>query len=135
MGKVAESPRGEEAESVAVILVVEDEIVVRLSIAEHLREQGYSVVEAVGIADAVAVFSSGTSIDFVFSDTDMPGAHSGLYLADWLSKHHPTVPILLASSEPSLRPELTTGKVRRFIAKPYAIADISVHMKQMLSRG
>jgi CheY-like chemotaxis protein len=60
------------------VLVVEDEILVRLTIADHLRGAGYEVVEAANATEAIAVFASGELVDVVFTDVQMPGAWTGL---------------------------------------------------------
>lgn len=60
------------------VLVVEDEVLVRLVIADYLRECGYRVHEAANAAEAVTVLESGTvSVNIVFSDVQMPGDMDG----------------------------------------------------------
>src|ERR1700759_156180 len=79
------------------ILVVEDEVLVRMNIADHLREQGFIVLEAATADEARSVLLAGVQIDLVFSDIMMPGPLDGAGLADWLVAHNPDVPIILAS--------------------------------------
>src|SRR4051794_20373932 len=78
-----------------VILVVEDEELVRLSAAEYPRFSDFQVVEAATGDEAVALLSSGLAVDLVFSDVRMPGRLDGYGLARWLSKHRPALPVLL----------------------------------------
>jgi len=65
----------------AIVLVVEDEILIRAPVAEYLRRLRYTVVEAADAAEAIAVFVSGELIDVVICDVDMPGTMDGLGLA------------------------------------------------------
>jgi CheY-like chemotaxis protein len=56
-----------------VILVVEDDILVRLTAADYLRDAGNTVIEAANAAEALDVFMSGEPVDVVFTDVQMPG--------------------------------------------------------------
>lgn len=80
-----------------VILIVEDEVLVRLDIAEYLRGEGYTVLEAASGDEARTVFGAVDEIDLVFSDVNMPGSLDGKGLAIWISEHYPQVPVMLAS--------------------------------------
>jgi CheY-like chemotaxis protein len=55
-----------------VVLIVEDETVLRGIVAEHLCQAGFTVIEATNAAEAVGIFGTGRTIDLVFSDVDMP---------------------------------------------------------------
>src|SRR6516164_6236020 len=102
----------------AVVLVVEDEILIRAAVAEYLRISGYTVVEAADATEAIAVFVSGEPIDVVICDVNMPGTMDGLGLARWIKRHHRTLPVLLTSGR---RIALSANKIPAdfFIAKPY----------------
>ena len=80
------------------LLVVEDEILIRLAAADYLRERGYRVIEASNASEALSVFAAGQPIELVFSDVDMPGRMNGDALAQWIRQHFPDVKVLLASS-------------------------------------
>jgi DNA-binding response OmpR family regulator len=77
--------------------VVEDEVLIRLSLAEYLRECGYRVFEAVSVAEARAVLDADTPVDLVFSDVNLPGTENGFALATWIRQHHPDTKVLLTS--------------------------------------
>lgn len=79
------------------ILVVEDEAVIRFDVAEHLRDQGFAVLEASSGDEAIDILQSGAKIDLVFSDIHMPGAASGLDLARWILARAPHIAIVLTS--------------------------------------
>ena len=79
------------------ILIVEDEVLIRMDVADYLRTCGYRVVEAGDAAEAIAVIESGHRIDLMFSDVQMPGAMDGFALARWVRTHHPQIRVILTS--------------------------------------
>jgi len=79
------------------VLVVDDEILIRLVIADYLRECGYRVFEAGGPEDAVSILQSDLKIDIVFTDLELPGQSSGLELARWIRRRYPAVKVILTS--------------------------------------
>ena len=79
------------------VLVVDDEILIRLVIADYLRECGYRVFEAGGPEDAVSILQSDLKIDIVFTDLELPGQSSGLELARWIRRRYPAVRVILTS--------------------------------------
>jgi DNA-binding NtrC family response regulator len=83
------------------ILVVEDDILVRMPIAHYLRECGYKVIEAANADEATTVLlHRETRIDIVFSDIEMPGSIDGFGLAKWIRDHRPGLDVILAGTVP-----------------------------------
>jgi CheY-like chemotaxis protein len=81
-----------------VVLVVEDEILVRSVTSEFLRDSGYTVLEAINAAEAISILASGTTVDIVYSDIELhDAAMDGVDLARWVSEHHPDVRLMLTS--------------------------------------
>ena len=76
----------------ARILVVEDEALVRVLIAEGLRLEGFSVIEADRADEALTYIKAGEQVDLVFSDIRMPGSLDGLQLAEYSATNIPTFP-------------------------------------------
>ncbi len=108
------------AESAPTVLVVDDEILVRIVIAEYLRDCGYRVLEAGSAEDAVAILASKLKVDIVFTDLELPGHSSGLELARWIRRRHPDVRVIVTSgvySAAELAGELCEAGPP--IAKPY----------------
>ena len=132
----AEEPIVEpQSERGPVILVAEDEVMIRLGIAEHLREAGFTVVEAVNGQEARAVLEAGVAIDLVFSDIDMP-ALDGIGLAQWMLMHQPATPVVLTSG---LAAALATAKtacphVKAFVNKPYVYEAVTETMRAIVSQ-
>src|SRR5690348_159246 len=92
------SPVKRAAQAMAqTVLVVEDELMVRLPMAEYLRDCGYSVLEAGNAGEAIDVINNCGPVNVVFSDVRMPGAMDGFGLAKWCETHHPDIPVLLTS--------------------------------------
>ena len=114
-----------------VILVVDDEVLVRLPIADHLRDVGFTVVEAANAGEALEVIASDAPVDLVFTDHNMPGEMDGCALADWLASHRPTLPVILTSGGADvLRTAVARGA--RFIAKPYAVLEVERQIRRLL---
>jgi CheY-like chemotaxis protein len=90
------------SERPARILVVEDDPLVRFSIAEELREQGASVVEAANADEAWAYLVAGEPVDLVFTDHRMPGSMTGAQLAVRARRLHPSLAIVVASGDPAV---------------------------------
>ena len=125
-------PRPHKAERVSVsaandfhgpvILVVEDEFFVRLSIATFLRDAGYIVIEAASGEEAIALCKSGTSIELVFTDINLVGSASGWDVAECFRFERPDVPVLYTSGK-SVETQRCVSR-SEFVAKPYQSADI-----------
>ena len=79
------------------ILVVEDEAIIRFDVAEHLRDQGFAVLEASSGDEALEILQSGARVDLVFSDIQMPGSASGVDLARWILASAPHIAVILTS--------------------------------------
>jgi CheY-like chemotaxis protein len=113
----------------STVLVVEDEALVRLPIAEYLRDRGYHVLEAENAAEAIALVET-AAVDVVFSDVRMPGRMDGFALARWLREHHPDVPVLLTSGWTGLDTAASQGV--KVIPKPYSQAQVVQRIETLL---
>jgi CheY-like chemotaxis protein len=88
-------------QAMETILVVEDEILVRIFIAQYLRDCGYRVIEAVGADEAIAVLKQAEIVvDVIFSDIDMPGTMDGFGLARWARANCPGAEVILTGTVP-----------------------------------
>ena len=126
------SSRGVLTPAKRLVLIIEDDFLTRYTAAEALREMGYLVIEAQDAAEAMSVFTSGTHVDFVFSDINMPGSLNGLEFAGWVAQRYPAVPILLTSGEPQPADALGLGNKRHFMTKPYDLDEVDRWLRQML---
>lgn len=119
------------------VLVVEDEVLVRLSIADHLRDCGYRVIEAESADEAIAMLESEkTPVDIVFSDVNMPGQADGLGLARWLRRERPNVRVLLTSgvarAEAAAEALCMNGHL---LEKPYRHEEVERRLRGLLTRA
>ena len=80
------------------ILVVEDEVILRFSIADTLEDAGYAVIDASTVLEAVGKLGQYEEIDLVITDVDMPGALSGLDLARMVAECAPRIGIIVSSA-------------------------------------
>ena len=82
------------------ILVVDDEVLIRMPLAEYLRSCGYRVVEAASVAEARTLLDADAAVDLVFTDANAPGGENGFILANWVRHRRPGVKVLLTSGIP-----------------------------------
>jgi len=82
------------------ILLVNDDVIVRMALADYLRGCGYRVVEAANADEALTVLNEPTvHVDLVFSDLRMPGSLDGFGLSRWVRTHRPDIDVVLAATE------------------------------------
>lgn len=112
------------------ILVVEDEILLRLMIADVLRRRTYNVVEAANADEALSILRSGMAVDVVFTDICMPGSIDGIQLARITAADWPNVDVVLTSAIPDAGDRI--GEARLF-PKPYDPEDIAKHIGSLIS--
>jgi DNA-binding NtrC family response regulator len=83
-----------------VVLVVDDEPMIRLALAVHLDEKGFEVREAGSADEAVAILQEpGCVVNLVFSDVRMPGEMDGIGLSRWIFENRPNIAVILASGD------------------------------------
>jgi CheY-like chemotaxis protein len=113
------------------ILVVEDELLIRLMIAEALREAGFEVVEAANSDEALAILESHAPVDLVFSDVRMPGTMDGVALMKRLRESRPNLKLAVASGYSPDWP--SPNLVDAFVGKPYDVARAVNRIKTLLN--
>lgn len=92
------SPSAPSAHEPQTILVVDGEVLIRMPLAEYLRECGYRVLEAVNSVEAKIVLGAGIEVNLVFADASgLTGEESGFALASWVRQHYPETKVLLTS--------------------------------------
>jgi CheY-like chemotaxis protein len=116
------------------ILVVEDEAMVRMLLAESLRDAGYRVIEASNAADAIATLTEQTSVDVVFSDVRMPGELDGFGLARWVKRHIPGMRVLLTSGWDGEGRSASRCSDAPLVNKPYSQRQVIELIDSLLHR-
>jgi CheY-like chemotaxis protein len=114
------------------ILVVEDEPLIRMDIADHLSDEGFVVFEAGDADEAIAILERDLGIRLVITDIDMPGSMDGLKLAEAVRDRWPPVKIIVVSGHRVVEiTDLPDGSL--FFSKPYLPAQIVSSMHGLLS--
>jgi CheY-like chemotaxis protein len=106
----------------SVVLVVEDEWLLRELVAEELRGAGLEVLEASTAEGAIAYMAAGQRCDVVFTDIQLAGHLSGWELAEQLRAARPHLPVIYASGNSVDNARKVPGSV--FFSKPYRPADV-----------
>jgi DNA-binding NtrC family response regulator len=113
-----------------IVLVAEDEILVRqLSVCE-LEDAGYRVIEAASAYEALAIFEAGVPIDVLFTDVNMPGEIDGMGLAHLVHRRWPRVGLIVTSGRADVAEDELPGH-GRFIHKPYRLSKMSEMVGQL----
>jgi DNA-binding NtrC family response regulator len=116
------------------ILVVEDDVLVRMPIAQYLRDCGYRVIEAVNAEEAMTVLlHQDTVVHLVFSDIEMPGAIDGFGLAKWIREHRPGLGVLLAGTVPRAVENAKELCKEGPLPKPYDAYTVHAHIRRLLA--
>jgi CheY-like chemotaxis protein len=117
-----------------VILVVEDEAIIRMSAVEMLEDAGFSVLEAHNADIAVQILESRSDIRAVFTDIVMPGSLCGLKLARAIRNRWPPIHLIVTSARDASG-DLDFPRLARFIQKPYAPNQVLTELGELLGRG
>jgi len=117
------------------VLIVEDEMLIRMGIAADFQDRGYETVETGMANDALHILRTVPGIQVVFTDINMPGDMDGLTLAHYIRQHWPHMVIVVSSGKhlPTIA-ALPVGA--RFLAKPVsqgAMALLCREIKEELS--
>jgi len=117
----------------SVVLVVEDEPIVRLDTAETLQQRGLTVVEAATAADALKILETRPEVRLVFTDMGIPGRIKGMDLARLVHQYWPHILLVITSG--GERPD--EGEIPdagRFIAKPYSPEQVAGEIDELLRK-
>ena len=124
----------EGADAPPTLLVIEDETLIRLDLSDHLRIEGFRVIEAASPKEAMAVLQSGAKIDLVLSDIHMPGRDDGISLLRWIGETFPTLPIVAASGVASSleMARSVTPTIVETVEKPFHTASLPARIRKYL---
>ncbi len=118
----------------ALVIVVEPDILVRLSIAEFLRDCGYKVIEAGAAADVSTVLAAGLRPDIVFTEVQLHGDTDGFTLARRLRQTHPHIDVILTSGIEGAAEKSKDLCGDGPIKKPYHPQDVAGRIKLLIER-
>jgi CheY-like chemotaxis protein len=115
---------------IPVILIVEDELLIRMDSAEAIENAGFEVIQAGNADDAIAILEARTEIHVVFTDIQMPGSMDGLKLARFVRNRWPPIKIVATSGLVRVEDDdLPAGSV--FLPKPYRGAEVVATLKEL----
>jgi PAS domain S-box-containing protein len=117
-----------------MILVVEDNALVRRSAVTLLQQLGYRTLEAADGQEALAILESDPRVDLLFSDVVMPGGMSGRQLAAATRRKRPDIRILLTSGFPDKASDARAGeRTEHMLGKPYRREDLAGKLREILT--
>jgi two-component system, response regulator PdtaR len=126
----SQNVRGETKQA-STVLVVDDDVIVRIVISDELRAVGFEVVEAGSGTEAVALLGSGKAINAVFSDISMPGRIDGLALARIIAERFDWVAVVLTSGSDVALEEAEQAKIP-IVRKPYRVEQVISSLNAVL---
>lgn len=115
-----------------VVLVVEDESLLRMMAVDLVEEAGFEALEAADADEAVRILESRLDIRLVFTDIQMPGSIDGLKLAACVRDRWPPVHIIVTSGHIA-RDDATLPEAAEFIEKPYQPRAVAAMMQRMMA--
>lgn len=131
MAQIIEFP--EPQQSRHVVLVVDDEFLVRNVLCEILKDAGFHVLQAECATDAIAILEQLARVDLVFSDVKMPGM-DGFELARWVNAHKTGMPVILASGYVGKTNMACELRCTEFLRKPFDFDTVIDKIRDTISR-
>jgi CheY-like chemotaxis protein len=124
----------DHSSAVGVILVVEDEMLLRMRVVDMVEDAGYTSVEAVDADEAVAILESRSDIALLFTDIQMPGSMDGLELAHSVHERWPPIKIILVSGQLQLS-DSDIPPDSRFFGKPLEANQMIAEMRDIIGHA
>jgi DNA-binding response OmpR family regulator len=109
------------------VLVIEPDIIVRMTIADYLRDCGYQVVEGAAADDALTLLEAGRKVDIILAEVVLPGILDGFGLARRVRQQYPGVDVILTAGTPGAAAKAEDLCNDGPLEKPY-------HPQEMLRR-
>ncbi len=113
------------------ILLVEDEFLIRATLAEALADEGYEVIEAGNADEALEAARTDDGIGLMLTDIQLPGGLDGYAVAARVRARIPNLPVIFMSGRPNTLPE-AGGAPQLLIAKPYLPSEICAAARRLL---
>jgi two-component sensor histidine kinase/DNA-binding response OmpR family regulator len=120
--------------SASVVLVVEDELMLRMRAVDIVQDAGFEPIEAISADEAIKILESRTDISVLFTDIQMPGSMDGLKLAHVTHARWPHIKIILVSGQIAVT-DADKPEDSKFFPKPLEIEQMIVELKEMVGEG
>ena len=121
-------------EPAANVLVVEDEMVLRMRAVDIVEDAGFTAVEAVNADEALSILEERSDIALLFSDIQMPGSMDGLKLAHAVHERWPSIKIILVSGQVKLS-DADKPLDSLFFGKPLDVKQMITELRAMVGSG
>lgn len=118
----------------SVVLVVEDELILRMRAVDIVEDAGFTPIEAVNADDAIQILESRDDIAVLFTDIQMPGSMDGLRLAHFVHARWPHIKTILVSGQIAVTDD-DKPKDSKFFPKPLEINQMVLELKAMVGSG
>jgi DNA-binding NtrC family response regulator len=115
----------------AVVLIVEDDMMLRMRAVDMVEDAGYTPIEAMDAAEAVAILESRSDVALMCTDIQMPGQMDGVGLANAVYARWPAIRIIVVSGQLNL-PHLDLPPHSRFLGKPLDAGEVIAEMRDMI---
>ena len=116
------------------VLVVEDEMILRMRAVDIVEDAGFCPIEAVNADEAISILESRSDISLLFTDIQMPGSIDGLKLAHAVHERWPSIKIILVSGQ--VKPsEAERPENSRFFGKPLSVDQMIAELQAMVGAG
>jgi CheY-like chemotaxis protein len=112
-----------------IVLIVEEDALIRMSAVHMVEDAGYTVVEACNADEAIGILERHSDIRVVFTDINMSGSMDGLKLAHAIRNRWPPIHLIVASG---LNMQDKLPAKGRFVRKPYTAKDITTALDELL---
>jgi two-component sensor histidine kinase/CheY-like chemotaxis protein len=122
------------AAALPTVLIVEDEMVLRMRAVDIVEDAGFTPIEAVNADDALAILESRSDIEMLFTDIQMPGSMDGLKLAHAVHERWPLIKIILVSGQLTLT-DADKPVDSRFYGKPLDVKHMIAELQDMMGKG
>lgn len=117
-----------------VVLVVEDEMLLRMRAVDMVEDAGFTPVEAVDADQAVAILESRSDVALLLTDIQMPGSMDGLKLAHAVRERWPPIKIILVSGQLKLA-NIDIPADSRFFGKPLEAREMIAELQNMIGHA
>ena len=117
-----------------VVLIVEDELLLRMNAVDMIEAAGFEVVEAANADEAIEILEARRDISVVFTDIQMPGSMDGLKLVRAVRGRWPPIKIVATSGHVGVaQTDLPEGG--RFVPKPYSPGQVMDVLRELMADG
>lgn len=123
-----------ESDTPPVVLVVEDEMVLRMRAVDVVEDAGFVPVEAVSADEAIQILEARDDISLLFTDIQMPGSMDGLKLAHAAHSRWPHIKIILVSGQIAVTEDNKPAD-SRFFRKPFELENMVSELQEMIGQG